>query len=148
MSSANQHGMKELVSWMKARQAVGDARYGFSATARRGASEALGLPGERAPRAWAALALAEAGDMARAQTVLGALARDFPDDTSLSTVVRPVVTALDQLGRNKPAEAVVALEPTRSYELAKIPITGPETIYIRGQALLRQRWSIMSSPCE
>ena len=140
ISSANRHGMKELASIMKAIEALRDAACGYSDIARQEASEALRLPGERGTRELAALALARIGDAAKAEKLIDDLSREFPNDTLLVAAYIPIVRALNDLQRNKPAEAIAALEPARKYELG----FGPRSlnfwpVYIRGQAFLRMQ---------
>ncbi len=138
MASANRHGLKEFASIIMAERARSDAAYGFSDIARQEASEALRLPGERDTRELAALALAQIGDAAKAEKLVDDLVHEFPSDTLLAAVALPTARALNDLARNKPAEAVTALELARKYELGADP-GSPEfwPIYVRGQAFLR-----------
>jgi serine/threonine protein kinase/tetratricopeptide (TPR) repeat protein len=139
MSSANHHGMMGFASAMTAVRAVRDAAHGFSDAARQEAAEALRAPGGRGTRALAALALAQIGDAAKAQKLIDDLAREFPNDTIVVSCSLPTVEALNDLQRQKPDEAIAALEPARKCEMGAGPGYSPGfwPVYVRGQAYLR-----------
>jgi tetratricopeptide (TPR) repeat protein len=124
---------------MTAVRAVRDAAHGFSDAARQEAAEALRAPGGRGTRALAALALAQIGDAAKAQKLIDDLAREFPNDTIVVSCSLPTVEALNDLQRQKPDEAIAALEPARKCEMGAGPGYSPGfwPVYVRGQAYLR-----------
>jgi eukaryotic-like serine/threonine-protein kinase len=140
-STADRLGMEGLVAVIKANRALADAAIGYPDAARHEASEALRGPGERASRATAALALAQIGDTDKAQTVMEDLSREFPSDALLVSARVPVVRAVIDLQRNKPAESIADLEPARNYDLGAGPDSPTQfwSIYVRGQAFLRMR---------
>jgi serine/threonine protein kinase/tetratricopeptide (TPR) repeat protein len=139
ISSANHHGMTGFASTVIAVRAVRDAAHGFSDAARQEAAEALRVPGGRGRHGLAALALAQIGDAAKAQKLIDDLAHEFPNDTIVISGYLPMVRALNELQRNKPDEAIAALEPARKYEMGAGPGNPPGfwPAYIRGQAFLR-----------
>ncbi len=138
IASANRQGMQGLMSIIKGSEAVDDASYGYTDAARQEASEALHGTGERETHGLAALALAQIGDAASAQRITEELNRDFPKDTFVQTICLPLVRALSDLQRNKPEEAIHALDLARKYELGAGPAnSGFWLIYVRGQAFLR-----------
>jgi tetratricopeptide (TPR) repeat protein len=138
IASANRQGLQGFVSLVEASWAVGDAVYGRTDAARQEASEVLRGTREKATRELAAFALAQIGDTEKAQKVTDDLSRDFPKDTGVQAVFIPMVRALGELQRNRPGEAIPALEAARKYELGTGP-AGPGfwPICIRGQAFLR-----------
>jgi tetratricopeptide (TPR) repeat protein len=143
IDSANHRGFNGYVSRLNATEAVRDAAYGYTVAARHKATETLRRVGAMGTKQLAALALAQIGDTAGAQKVADELNRDFPKDTMIQAVFLPMVRALRELQRNRPDEAIAALEPVRKYELG----TGPGIsakgwpIYFRGQAFLRMHES-------
>src|SRR5260370_16726684 len=107
--SANRHGFL----------AIRDAFHWLADSAQQRAVNLLTISGdERFARANAAMALAESGDTARAEKLLAALDSEFPDDATIRYGYSPAVKALNLLHRDKPAEALAALEPVRKYDLA------------------------------
>src|SRR5258707_1745525 len=139
MSSANHHGMMGFASAMTAVRAVRDAAHGFSDAARQEAAEALRAPGGRGTRALAALALAQIGDAAMAQKLIDDLAGWFTNDSIVVSWSFPTVEAPNDLRRQKPDEAIAALEPARKCEMGAGPGYSPGfwPVYVRGQAYLR-----------
>jgi eukaryotic-like serine/threonine-protein kinase len=142
VSSLNRLGNRELASQILAYEAIRDAEFGFSDTAHQEAVEALRISEAKHPREWAALALAELGDAARAQSILNDLSREFPNDTILTAVLVPLAQALDGLQRNNSAGAINALEAARKYEFGTSwgsPSAFFWPVYFRGQAFLQAR---------
>ena len=133
---------KESGAIWKESAALREAAYGNSAAARQLAAEGLVLfPDSLGIRVQAALALAMAGDAARA----GSLARDltsrYPLNTHVQSIWLPAVHAALALNRGKPAEALKDLEVAVSpIEWGFIPFTeNPSCLYptyMRGVAYL------------
>jgi eukaryotic-like serine/threonine-protein kinase len=138
MSAATRHGMNELTAIFQAAQGIRDAQHGFPDRAREEANEALRLFPKGGVRGVAALAFAQAGDVANAGKLAQEEARDFPEDSLRQYVLLPAVMALIDLAQNKPAEAINTLEPSRKYELgSQGPGSNFGPLYIRGLAYLR-----------
>jgi tetratricopeptide (TPR) repeat protein len=64
---------------------------------------------------------------------------DFPKDLFVQSISLPTVKALSELHRNKPEDAIAALEPARKYEYGAGPGTPAnfEPVYIRGLAYMQ-----------
>jgi serine/threonine protein kinase/predicted Zn-dependent protease len=140
LNDANRHGTPEFGASLASHQSARTAAYGFSNSARQQAAKALELGGERDTRARIALALAQVGESAAAQKLVGDLSHEFPADTLVSGYIRPIVQALNALQRNKPADAISALESARKLDFS----TGTDigtlsfwSLYVRGLAFLR-----------
>jgi len=92
----------------------------------------------------AALALAQAGDAAQAQTISDDLARGYPLDTLINGYWLPTIRAAIALDHNNPTEAIKALRGATSYELGINPFMAYWVVplhpaYVRGEAYLRLR---------
>jgi len=99
--------------------AVCEAWYGRAADAKRSAAHALAVAKGRHVTYAAALALAIAGDLARARVVADDLERQFPEDTSVRFNYLPTLRALAALGANDPSGAIELLRPAATYEFAE-----------------------------
>ena len=133
-----QHGFTELPTSITGTQAFRDASHGFTDSARQKADEVLRLPGDIFPRSSAAMTLAELGDTAQSQKLIDDLTKEYPSDTAIKYVVAPSVQALNLLHRNKPQDAIAALEIGRKYELGQMGGVGAyRVIYVRGMAYLQ-----------
>jgi eukaryotic-like serine/threonine-protein kinase len=137
---AKQHGFPELAGVITGTQALRESLHGLADASRQGAKAVLLLPGNRAPRATAAMAFAELGDAAQSQKLSDDLSKDYPSDSIVNYVVVPYVRAQNALHHNKPEEAITALEPSRKYELGEMAGYGAfRVIYARGLAYLQLR---------
>ena len=137
--AAGRYDMHELVAFIMANQAVVDATYGYLDAARQGANEALHRQkGEKSTRILAARALAQVGDVTKAQKIIDELQHEFPSDGLLNSGRAPIVRAIIALHAGRPADAISALELARMYERG----SGPSNLryapfYLRGQAYLQ-----------
>jgi len=86
-------------------------------------------------QAQAALALARAGDSARAEQIEQDLAKRFPLDLLLNKMVLPEIRAAVAMNRNDPSRALQELQPTVPYDLADMSALWP--MYLRGYAHLQ-----------
>jgi hypothetical protein len=78
------------------------------------------------------------GDTAKSVEVLNAVKREFPDNFYLQGVNAPRVQAITALQKNKPEDAIAALEPLRPYELGTgVHGLAFEANYLRGLAYLK-----------
>jgi len=110
-----------------------DADIGYFAEARKHALHALTLaPSSTMTQALAALALARAGDVARAQTEADKAAAASPLDTILNSAELPSVRAAIQLQRHDPDGAIRSLEETRPLDFCTAMALAPA--YYRGLA--------------
>ena len=122
---------------------MGSRCYGNAAEAKRTATAALDASRGREVQYAAALALALAGDVARSQQLTNDLEQRFPEDTFVKFTYVPVLRALVELGRGKPAESADRLHVALAYERAanglnfsRSYLGGLHSAYVRGQALI------------
>jgi uncharacterized membrane-anchored protein len=109
--------------------------------ARRSAAEALKLaPASPGVEIEAALALAMAGDTARAESIAHDLGERFPLDTQMQSLWLPAIHAQLALDRKKPAVALNALQTASNVELGAIFFVANLSClyptYVRGEAYL------------
>lgn len=119
-------------------QAIWEAFAENRAAARQAASDAVAVFPGREVRYAAALALAMAGDSAAAKTLLEALAKRYPEDTSVQLQYLPVLRAQLALNKGDPAAAIEALRKAQPLETGAVRATIGELypIYFRGLAYL------------
>jgi eukaryotic-like serine/threonine-protein kinase len=142
-TSAGGAGEKEMQAGCEAAAALWEALYGNGAEARKHAASTLAISNGRDAQYVAALALALAGDTARAQALADDLDKRFPEDTVVRFNYLPTIRA--QLALAAPggaAKAVESLSVTAPYELG---VPGSSTfwtnlypVYVRGEALLAE----------
>jgi len=139
VDSAVRADSKETAGLWQADGALREAEFGNSAEALREAAAALALAPGRDVKVQAALAMARAGDLKRAQAIAEGLEKDYPTNTTLKLYWFPTLRAAIDLADHKPAEAAVALEAVAPYELGEPPPYQVGTIYpayLRGEAYL------------
>src|SRR5215469_1856609 len=144
VESAKQNGQEERASEWQVHAALWEAELGDLATAQRLVTTALPATERKdvpAEAAVAALALARAGDVTRAESLLQNLTRQFPEDVWMNRYWFPSIRAAIELDRHNPAQAIEILQAAKLYELGGDPITLDTLypIYLRGQAYLMQR---------
>jgi tetratricopeptide (TPR) repeat protein len=128
----------------QASAAVEQAAYGNAAEARQLAAEALKLaPTSQGVESEAALALAMAGDTARAESLAQHLGKRFPLDTQMQSLWLPAIQAQLALDRRNPASALNAPQSPSTIELGLIQFVPNVSClypaYVRGQAYLLAR---------
>jgi DNA-binding winged helix-turn-helix (wHTH) protein/Tfp pilus assembly protein PilF len=120
--------------------ALRQAAYGNSAEARQSAEAALRLaPASQGTEVEAALALAMAGNTARAESVAQDLGKLFPLDTQMQLLWLPAIRAQLALNKKNPTYALNILQAASPIELGNVPFgttTGLYHLYVRGQAYL------------
>jgi eukaryotic-like serine/threonine-protein kinase len=131
-------GIKDFAGLLFAVEALEDGLLGFPEQAQQKAGDAISTSSGMDTRITAAAALAMAGDTAKAETIMAALKHEFPENHYLSAVSEPRLQAIIALQKNKPGDALTALEALRPYEFG----VGPhgivfEATYLRGQAYLK-----------
>jgi predicted Zn-dependent protease len=114
--------------------ALREALFGNTVEARQRAAAALVLSNGRGVQFEAALALAFAGDAARARTLADDLNKRFPEDTSVQFNFLPTIHAQLALSRNDSSKAVDDLLTAAPYELGSE--SGLCPVYVRGEAYL------------
>ena len=116
---ASAAGLPERAAAYETAMAVWEAWYGNTAAAKRRATHVLDVEKGRHVTYAGALALAIAGDTARAQTIADDLAHRFPEDTSVRFSYVPTLRALAALRSNDPSRAIEVLRPAATYEFAQ-----------------------------
>ena len=130
VAMARQAGKKGTATTYLAEASLREALVGNVAEARKRASAAL--EASNGQDFEVALALALAGDLARAQKFADDLARQFPQDA----VNGPTIRAVISLGQHSPAKAISDLEAASPYELVEAGELTLYPVYVRGQAYL------------
>ncbi len=118
-----------------------EAAYGYPAEARKSAADALKLaPASQGVANEAALALALAGDTARAESLTNDLEKRFPLDTQMQSLWLPAIQAEVALERKNPTAALNTLQASYSIELGQIPFVANLSclypVYVRADAYL------------
>ena len=139
--SAVRADSKENAAIWQAIAAQREAVYGAAQEARQTAGEALNLaPASPAVGSEAALALALAGDTARAEPLAQDLGKRFPLNTQMQALWLPAIQAQLALDRKKPAVALKALQAASPIELGQILFVINTSclypVYVRGEAYL------------
>lgn len=120
MQSVEQAGSRETAALYETIAAVRDAEVENRAQAERQAQAALELNGGKGVRILSALALARAGNAARAEKISREVAESSPSDTTLKFYWLPFIRAAIQLPAH-PAKALELLEQTAQYDLGEVP---------------------------
>jgi tetratricopeptide (TPR) repeat protein len=126
-------GKKESAANAMAIQAWAEAELNDAAAARRDAAAALSLDSSYIVKSEVAQAFALAGDSARAESLVGELAKERPSDTYANLYWLPLIRATVELNRNNSGKAVEILQPVQAYDLANVRL---QTAYERGHAYL------------
>jgi DNA-binding winged helix-turn-helix (wHTH) protein/tetratricopeptide (TPR) repeat protein len=140
VASAKLAKENETAAGYEAGAAMREVLVGTLSEARHRAIAALGLSTGRDVQDGAALALAKAGDVARAQVLADDLAKRFPEDTTVQFNYLPTLRGQLALSRNDPAKAIDVLKAAVPYELGT-PGNGEFSpglypVYVRGEAYL------------
>jgi tetratricopeptide (TPR) repeat protein len=139
MDSAQHNDAKETAATYQAAAALREVESGNLEQARADAGAAVKLAPNRDVRAMTALALARAGDMARAEKLAAELDKRFPQDTLVQRYWLPTIRAAVALQRKDPNRAVQLLQVASTIELGQ-PMNGPAVylcpVYLRGEAYL------------
>jgi tetratricopeptide (TPR) repeat protein len=130
-------GFKGTTANILASMAVTQAEFGNLAKARELSTSSAAMGRDRNNLTLVAVALAMAGDVARAQAITDELGQRFPADTLLQQVNIPCARALIQLNRKAPEQAIQALQTTVPYEFGSSLAFQPT--YIRGLAYLQAK---------
>jgi tetratricopeptide (TPR) repeat protein len=146
---ASAAGNRERAAAYEVAMAVWEAWYGNTTLATRRATDVLAAEKGRHVTYAGALALAIAGDTARARTIADDLDRRFPEDTSVQHNYLPTLRALVALKADDPSRAIELLRPASTYEFAQPGISfygaggvafgAMYPLYVRGLAYLALR---------
>ena len=139
---ARQHGNKEKAATYTAAAAVWNALYGETAAAKRDSVAALALSNGRDVEYAAAFALAQVGDISRAEMLANDLGKRFPEDTSVQFSYLPALRGMFALKRRDPAGALDELQIAQRQERAQTGLGffafmgNMYPAYVRGQAYI------------
>ena len=138
MGSAQRNDAKETAAAYQAAAALREVESGNREQARAEANAAVTLAPNRDVRVMAALALARAGDMARAEKFSTELDKAFPLDTQIQRYWLPTIRAGVALERKDPARAIGLLKVASTIELAQATNVTVFLCpaYLRGEAYL------------
>jgi eukaryotic-like serine/threonine-protein kinase len=139
-SAKHDDALETAASW-KANEALRNAEFGNTAGARQAATEALAMSAGRDVEIVAGLALARAGDTAKAEQLADKLDRDSPLDTMIQGYWLPTIRGAVALSKGDGKKAVELLQPALTYELGQplqFQVSTLYPIYVRGQAFLKQ----------
>ena len=134
----------ESAALLEANAAAREALFGNLENGRHQAAVALTTaPRSRDAEIMAALALARAGDTAKAEVVAQELAKRFPLSTQMQSYWLPAIWAQISLTRGDAARAIESLKSVAPYDLANTMFSQSPScmypVYIRGQAYLAAR---------
>jgi serine/threonine protein kinase len=147
LESALRNGGKETAAAWGAAAALREAEFGNDVEARRDAATALTLTSTKPIQIAAAMAFARTGEIVRAQSMVGKLRKQYPDDTLLANYWVPSIQAAIEIREKQPSRAIQYLQSAAPYELggATPPFSAGATLYpayLRGEAYLaNQQWS-------
>jgi eukaryotic-like serine/threonine-protein kinase len=142
VDSATRAELREAAALWQVIGSLTEAEFGERRVAVSDVREAMALTAGRNVKVLGALALARAGDTARAEAIATELATDNSENTVLILYRLPSIEAAIALARGNPRRALELLETARSYELGEPTPTGLAPlypVYLRGQAYLSLR---------
>jgi DNA-binding winged helix-turn-helix (wHTH) protein/Tfp pilus assembly protein PilF len=134
MDSAQHNDANERAALYLVAAALREVKSGNREQARAEVNAALKLASDRDVRATVALALASAGDTARAEKLAAELDKTFPLDTVVQRYWLPMIRAAVALERKDPNRAVELLQVAGAIELGEGGNLLP--VYLRGEAYL------------
>ncbi|HYL69336.1 MAG TPA: protein kinase [Candidatus Limnocylindria bacterium] len=141
VAAAGRDNRKETAALWQVNAALREAEFGNRDKARQDATAAMALAPIHDVQIIGALALARAGEVARAESLAADLSKRFPEDTYLHYYWLPTLRAANAISRKSPDDAIRFLEDTRKYELGQalpqIEVGGLlYPVYVRGEAYL------------
>ena len=141
VAAAERDNRKETAAVWQVNAALREAEFGNRDKARESATAAMTLAPIHDVQIIGALALARAGEVARAESLASDLSKRFPEDTYLHYYWLPTIRATNAISRKSPNDAIRLLDDARKYELGQslpqIQVGGLlYPIYVRGEALL------------
>jgi serine/threonine protein kinase len=137
--SAQRINEKEAAAEYLAHAAFRDALVGNAGVARQESQSALSLATGRQSAGFAAIALALAGDSARATQMATDLAKRLPKDTTVQSIYLPMIHAAIALEGGEATKAIAGLAVSAPYELGQCNTSftfALYPVYLRGQAYL------------
>ena len=141
MESAERGGEKEIAASFSATSGLRQALFGNTEEARRRAKLAMEHSDGVDVQYGSALALAYAGDTARAKDLTEELDKRFPEATIVQFNYLPALRAKLALNQGNPSEALETLRAAMPYELGQTTFSnyawnGLYPVFVRGEAYL------------
>ena len=137
IAAAEHTAGKETAAGYQAREAVREALFGNAAEAQQQAAVALDLSTGGEVQYGAALALALAGDSARARALADDLDKRLPENTLVQLNYLPTIHALLAANHNDFTKAIESLQVSTPYELGTpANFVSMYPVYVRGEAYL------------
>ncbi|PYV57523.1 MAG: hypothetical protein DMG91_06590 [Acidobacteria bacterium] len=136
LDSAVRADARESAALWQVDGALREAELGNSSLAKREVMAASALARTRDVKVLSALALARAGDTARAKVIIGQLEKSNPLNTLIKSYWLPTLKAAIEVNKGNSSEALLLLEPTAPYELAAAGMGMLYPAYLRGHAYL------------
>jgi tetratricopeptide (TPR) repeat protein len=141
VDSARRNAQIETAAGWQINSALREAEFGNATPARQATSFALALAPTRDVQVMAALTLARAGELLKAQQLAEGLGKGFPHDTLINGYWLPTIRAAIEIHRTNASKATGILESTVAYELGEpSPLfqAGGSLypVYLRAQAYL------------
>jgi serine/threonine protein kinase/tetratricopeptide (TPR) repeat protein len=139
-ASAQKFGNTEFAAILNGASAFTSSLIGDCSSAKSLASASLQQSPTGANLSTASAALANCGEAARAAQAIEVLSKQYPSDTTLNLVRKPVTLALVAMRAGKNDEALGLLEPARRIELGvgRDSYSGL-TLYVRGLVYLNKK---------
>ena len=142
--SATRNGSKETAALWKSFAAVRAAAFGDEKAARDDAAAAIAFsPGSRDAEALSGVALARAGDTARARALAGDLTKNYPVSTLIQTAWVPAIDAQLELNHGAAGRAIELLKPSSRVEMGQLIGSLNNScmiqVYLRGEAYLQTK---------
>ena len=119
IDSAQRSDQKETAAGWQMNAALREAEFGNTSQARKATSSALAMASTRDVQILAAMALARAGALVKAQEIAEDLAKRFPHDTLIVSYWLPTINAAIEINRRNPSKAIEILQLTAPYELGE-----------------------------
>jgi eukaryotic-like serine/threonine-protein kinase len=141
VDSARRADLKETAALWQLNSALREAEFGNSKLARQATTEGLAIASTRDVRVVAALTLARAGDIGKAEKMGADLERENPLNTAINRYWLPTIRAYIAIEQRDPSRAVKILDVATAYELAFPPPQFEEggllyPAYVRAKAYL------------
>ena len=141
VAAAQRDNRKEAAALWQVNGALREAEFGNHDQARQNATAAMALAPIHDIQILAALALARAGDAARAEALAADLSKRFPEDTYLHHYWLPSIRASNAITRKSLDDAIRLLEDATKYELGQslpqVEVGGLlYPVYLRGEVYL------------
>lgn len=136
VSSAELLGEKELAARYQVDAALREALFGNAVETRQWAESALRLSNGRNVQHRVALALAFAGDLSNAKSLVNGIGEGVPQETVIQFNYLPTLKAQVALSENDAFKAIEALQVASPYELGTLGKTTLYPVFVRGEAFL------------